>query len=217
MCGRYTFTKNEIGEYRRVWESSGNPIKDLKPRYNIAPTQTAPILIPTERGVELVMAQWSYIPPWSDTRIPKISTFNAKGEGLAKSRLWSAPATKPQPGVRGRCLVLCDGFYEWQKLPGGKQPLWMRQPSGDVFSLAGLYGTWLDRSTGEEIISFTIVTCEPNAMMAQIHHRMAVILDEESERKWLDVSTPWEECAALCKPCAEELLVSEKVSSVAGD
>jgi putative SOS response-associated peptidase YedK len=214
VCGRYTLVKDLAGGYRRIWESSGNEVKDLRPRYNAAPTQTMPILIPTERGVELVLAQWGYIPPWSDTRIPKISTFNAKSEGLAESRLWSAPATKPQPGLRGRCLVLCDGFYEWQKTPGGKQPLRMRRPDGELFSLAGLYGTWLDRSSGEEVLNFTIVTTEPNEFMSRIHHRMAVILDEEGERRWLDAQTPWEECVALCRPCGEDVLVSEKVSTL---
>ena len=179
MCGRYTLSTPaelvaEVVGLEEAWE--------LEPRYNIAPTQQAPIIVVRDsgaRGAEL--ARWGLIPSWAKSPGVGARTINARSESVGETRAF-------RDAFRSRrCLVPADGFFEWQKARGGKQTFHLTLEDGTPFAFAGLYELWRD---AEErwIRSFTILTTEPNSLVAPIHDRMPVILPGAAHGLWLDPS-----------------------------
>lgn len=186
MCGRYTDTKRDKQFLVRMGIEQAEI--DFVPRYNLSPTQQASIVLAGDAGVELHRARWGLIPFWAKDEKIGNSLINARGETVA-----SKPAFRSSFKKR-RCLVLADGFYEWQKTPGGKQPMYIRMTEGKPFAFAGLWDRW------NEIETFSIITVEPNELCAKVHDRMPLILMEEDFPKWLDSRTPIEEVGSLLKP-----------------
>jgi len=152
----------------------------LSPRYNIAPSQSVAVVRQRPgMGIrELVMLQWGLIPHWADDPAIGNRMTNARAETVA---------TKPsfrRPFRTKRCLVVADGFYEWQKTDGGKQPFFIRLANDRPFGMAGLWEHW---DHDDRIIeSCTIVTTEGNELMSPIHDRMPVIIPPEQFEQWLD-------------------------------
>jgi len=177
MCGRFTLTAS--GEVvAEFFDLAGPP--PGTPRYNIAPTQPAPV-IRAEARDRLDWLHWGLIPSWA--KDPQI------GNRMINAR---AETVDAKPAFRGafkhrRCLVVADGFYEWQKQPGQKrkQPYYVRMRDAAPFAFAGLWEHWED-DEGTAIESCVILTTEPNALMKTIHDRMPVILRPEDYAKWLD-------------------------------
>lgn len=153
--------------------------QELQPRYNISPTQ--PIAVVLNEGKNAVeFVNWGLIPSFAN-RV-KMTTFllNARAEGVEKK-----PAFR-SPFKRRRCLVLADGYYEWVKIPRKKEkiPYWIHMKSGKPFMFAGLWDSWTALD-GSEVRTCCFITCEPNELVAQIHHRMGVILHEKDYATWL--------------------------------
>jgi len=181
MCGRYNLraTPQEIAE---IFALVREP--EVVPRFNIAPTQAVPIVRRDSGGHrESAFVRWGLIPSWAKDPTIGASLINARADGIA---------TKPSfrsAFKRRRCLVPADGFYEWQAIPGSKlkQPyaIGLKQPG--TFAFAGLWETWKDPE-GSALETCTIVTTEPNEMMATIHTRMPVILHREDHARWLETS-----------------------------
>ena len=127
---------------------------------------------------------WGLIPHWAKDDSIKKYTLNAKIETIHKK-----PSFRNV--VKKRCLILVDGFYEWKWLDEkgkNKQKYLITLPDNDAFSIGGLYSEWVDKTTGEVIHTYTILTTEANALMSEIHNtkkRMPVILNKEIEQKWL--------------------------------
>jgi putative SOS response-associated peptidase YedK len=210
VCGRYSVTRfSRFAQHLPEidWDALG-----LEENPAACPTQMLPIVLEEDGRPQIALAQWSFIPPWSDTRRPKIATFNAKSEGLSESKLWSVPFSKPKPGQRGRCLVPADSFFEWQKVGAAKQPYRIYRRDGAQLMFAGLYGEWFDREAGRPLLSFTILTCAPNELMAPIHHRMPVILSGDALRTWLSSDAPSADCLAVCCPCDSDQFEAVPVS-----
>ena len=178
MCGRFSFTQPEkvVAE---VFDLSSIPT--LSPRYNIAPTQPVPTILPdSENGKrQLKMLRWGLIPSWAKDMKMGARLINARAETIAEK-----PAFR-SAFKRRRCLVLADGFYEWQQQDGKKQPFYFQLQDGKPFAFAGLWERW-EKGEGEPIESCTIVTTEANQLMRPIHDRMPVILDPENYDRWLD-------------------------------
>lgn len=180
MCGRYTFITPAptIAERFEVTVPA-----ELAPNYNAAPSQRLPVVTNTEPG-RVQLFQWGLVPAWVKDRTTGPQPINARAETLAEK-----PSFR-QLLQRRRCLVLADSFYEWQQTGGSKGPktphrilLQNKQP----YAFAGLWDEWLDRASGEVLPTFTIVTTEPNALMARMHNRMPVILPgRAAELAWLD-------------------------------
>ena len=146
-------------------------------RFNIAPTQTVPIVANRpRRAIEL--ARWGLIPSWVDDPAIGNRLINARGETLA-----AKPAFR-DAFARRRCLVPADGFYEWQRAGKRKQPYFIHKASRRPFALAGLWDRWRSPE-GDWIISFTIVTCAPNPLVAELHDRMPVVVAPEDFDRWL--------------------------------
>jgi putative SOS response-associated peptidase YedK len=179
MCGRYALGKLEwwiLQEMFKLQQAALN----MQPRWNIAPTQDAPIIRHVEDHREAVMARWGLVPHfWSKPLSEmKYSTFNAKSETAA-----STPSFR-DPFRKRRCIVPAIGFYEWTGEKGAKQPWWITAKGQEWFGFAGLW----DRAEieGQRVESFTILTTRPNQEMSQLHSRMPVILRPDHYDLWLD-------------------------------
>ena len=152
----------------------------MQPNYNVAPTQEVPAVVAGNGGGErrLEMLRWGLIPSWADDPGIGARMINARSETVAEK-----PSFRPAFKER-RCLIPADGFYEWQKTNGGKQPHYIRMKNGRPFAFAGLWESW--KGDGNEIRSCTILTTNPNDIAGEIHNRMPVILPPEGYEVWLD-------------------------------
>lgn len=177
MCGRYTLAHPpaELGPLFHV-----TPVA-YEPRYNLAPTQDAPIVRRLADGNrEMLMARWGLLPHWADPDTFKATLFNARSESAAdKPSFRDALRT-------GRCLVPASSFFEWRTEAGGRQPYTIHRRDGRPLALAGLWS--LNARGAEPVLSFAILTTRPNAFLQQLHDRQPVILDPEDFDAWLDPS-----------------------------
>ena len=181
MCGRFTLTVDPA-DLQMMLELGEVPL-DLQPRYNIAPTQPVVAVTSAEnRKVEIF--QWGLIPSWSKDPSMSGRMINARAETLHEKPAYRVPF------ARKRCLILADGFFEWKAQGKGKQPYFIQLASREPFAFAGLWDHWSAPDGGEKL-TCSIITCEPNDLMAEIHNRMPAILDRTSMWDWLDpVASP---------------------------
>jgi putative SOS response-associated peptidase YedK len=210
MCGRYTLTQSG-GAIATAFHLSEVP--KLVPRYNIAPTQPVPAILTatpdSERQFKLLY--WGLIPSWS--KDPKIGSrlINARAETVTEKPSFRA-AFK-----RRRCLIVADGFYEWQRLDTGKQPYYIYvgrdRDDHPPFAFAGLWEHW-ESSEGDEIDSCAILTTKANELMHSIHERMPVILHEADHNVWLDptVQAP-DKLQSLLKPYPSREMTAYPIST----
>lgn len=177
MCGRFTLTADPK-QIRDAFPWITVP-EDLNSRYNIAPSQPVAV-IPNNGRNQLDFYLWGLIPSWA--KDPSIGNrmINARAETLSEKPSFRTAYR------RRRCLILADGFYEWKKQPGSKakQPVYIRLKSQSPFAFGGLWERW-DAPDGSTIFSCTIITTEPNDMVAEIHNRMPLILPAGSYQDWL--------------------------------
>lgn len=194
MCGRYThlLTWSQIVELYRLTLPDGP--KDLKPNYNVAPTQIMPIIRPAGNGRELVMAGWGLVPFWlKPDQLGKqpYSTINARDD-----RIQTAP-TYREPFKKRRCLVPATGWYEWQKIDAKTKRPHHFQPVAKPIAFAGVWDVW--KGDGKDpITSFSIVTTSPAPSTAKYHDRMPVVLEESQFEDWM--RGPPELAAGMMKP-----------------
>jgi putative SOS response-associated peptidase YedK len=175
MCGRFTLRVSPQAVARAFNVAD---VPEFSPRYNIAPTQQVLAIRAHNGERQASFLHWGLIPSWADD--PKIGnrTINARADGVAvKSSFRSA-------FKRSRCLVVADGFYEWKKTGAAKQPYFIRLKKDRPFAFAGLAEHW--HRSDKAIDSCTIITTDPNEMMAEIHDRMPVILSPDDYDLWLD-------------------------------
>ena len=180
MCGRFsqTATPDIIAAQFAVTDP---PL--FQPRYNIAPTQPVATirLNPTSGTRECALLRWGLIPSWAkDSRIGN-QCINAKAETVAEKPAFRSSFAKC------RCLVIADGFYEWKPGLTHKQPFYISLTDRRPFAFAGLWARW-EPAESDPIESCTIITTQPNELVANIHNRMPVILDPTMYEPWLDPS-----------------------------
>ena len=187
MCGRYTDTKRDKQFLVRMGIEQAEI--DFVPRYNLAPTQTASIVACQEDGrPELRRSRWGLIPFWAKDEKIGSSLINARAEDIATKPAFRTSFRKK------RCVVLADGFFEWQKVPRGKQPVYIHFQSSEPFVFGGLWDRWHGLET------FSIITVEPNELLSSVHNRMPLILPPENIQCWLDPKTSSEELTSLLRP-----------------
>ena len=207
MPGRYTQTLNlEIMKKRFGFDSNGIT---LVPRYNIGPDQVAPVVMIEGRKV-LQMMRWGLVPHWARDDAPHRRNINARAETLAEK-----PTFRDSFKNR-RCLVLADGFYEWRgsERKNDKTPFRFTLKGGGPFAFAGLWDKWR-RPDGSTILSFAIITTEPNELISPIHNRMPVILHQEYEELWLDPSfKDTKELSSVLTPYLSDQMDFYEVSTV---
>lgn len=178
MCGRYTITVSIEELMLRYWNLD-TAIPFHHPKYNVAPGQMVTAIIHDGKKNRLGELKWGLVPSWADD--PKMGgkLLNARSETV-----WDKPAFKKLI-QRKRCILPADGFYEWRKDAAGKQPMRIVLRNSSLFSMAGLYDTWV-YPDGQKLSTCTILTTDANELMQPIHHRMPVILKQEDEQAWLD-------------------------------
>jgi len=152
---------------------------DIQPSYNVTPTSTVWIARSNDKNVWLEPVRWGLVARWSKDPSKGPHPINARADTVATSKLF-APLLKKR-----RCLVPCDGFYEWQQSPSGKQPYVIRMKTNEPFFFAGLYDIWHEGEP-DALATFTIITGEPNELVAPIHTRMPVIVKPADYERWLD-------------------------------
>lgn len=177
MCGRFTLrtTGEEVARQFQL-----DLFEELRPRYNVAPTQEVASV--RQRGAgegrELAMLRWGLVPSWAKDLAIGNRMINARAETAAEKPSYRSAFKKR------RCLVLADGYYEWKKTAEGKQPMHMHRADDGVFGFAGLWERW---SKGDgPVESCTIITTAATGGLAEVHDRMPVIVKAENYDAWLD-------------------------------
>ena len=212
MCGRYSFIAPAPTIEQRFDARFTEP---TPPNYNAAPSQRLPI-ITNAAPDQIQLLSWGLVPAWSRDPAGGPKPINARAETLADKPSFRMLL------ARRRCLVLADGFYEWQATPAGKVPHRILLRDEQPFAFAGLWDEWVDRATGELHPTFTIITTEPNELMAGIHNRMPVILPTRAaELAWLADNHRLPDYQQLLQPhdaaTMREYIVGKRVNSPANN
>lgn len=205
MCGRYTLAA-EVEQLQARFQFDA-PVPDYAPSYNIAPSQDVLAVIRDEEANRAGLLRWGLVPSWA--KDPKVGyrMINARAESAAEK-----PSFRRALRQR-RCLVVADGYYEWQRRDKQKIPMYVRLRSREPFAFAGLWERWHgpDDTT---LVTCTILTTEANEWIEPVHHRMPVILDASQEALWLDRSvTEPEALQPLLEPVQADILEAYAVSS----
>ena len=205
MCGRFTLSQTA----EALAQTFHVQIPDFEPQYNIAPTQMvlAVLYNPETKKRTLKQLRWGLIPSWAKDPGMGAKLINARAETVAEK-----PAFRSAIKQR-RCLIVADGFYEWQQQAGKKQPFYFRLQNGQAFGFAGLWEHW--KSSETQISSCTILTTWSNELLQPIHDRMPVILKQQDYDLWLDpqVQTP-EPLQQLLHPYPTEAMTAYPVSTI---
>jgi putative SOS response-associated peptidase YedK len=205
MCGRFslTFTSRDLREYFDL----GNELP-LAPRYNIAPSQNV-ATIRRENGARVLRElHWGLIPFWAKDRKIGYRTINARAETAHKSPSFRAAFRSR------RCLVPANGFYEWDKAGGTRQPYFIHLVDNKPMAFAGLWERWQEKAQDAVVESCTILTTDANDFMARLHNRMPAILQPDDFDLWLDPKVQQvERLRPLLKPAASGILAIYPVSS----
>ncbi len=206
MCGRFTITlaADEVHEQLELGELP----HDWQPRYNVAPSQpVAAVLDAASREVEWL--RWGLIPFWAKDMDIGNRLINARSETVTEK-----PSFR-QAFAQRRCLILADGFYEWQRSKekkGPSVPYHFHRKDRAPFAFAGLWERWRNPEGGE-LRSCTILTTAANGVVAPVHDRMPVMLSGADLWAWLAPGKP-EEHLALLKPYPEDWMDRFPVSPV---
>ena len=218
MCGRFSLTTDSeiLAEHFDLAE-----VPRLEPRYNIAPTQDVAVVRETGGradgraggqtevvGRRLVMMRWGLLPAGGSDPAGGAPLINARSETVMDK-----PSFREAFRHR-RCLVLADGFFEWERVGGRKQPIYFKLRDGMPFAFAGIWERWL-ASDAQPVESCAILTCEPNELVRRVHDRMPVILNEDSRPRWLARSSDAaSDLVPLLQPYPEAEMRSHPVSPV---
>jgi putative SOS response-associated peptidase YedK len=205
MCGRYTLATSEAA-LQAEFGLDEIPA-DYRPRYNIAPGQEVLAVIRDGDRLRAGWLRWGLIPFWAGDPSIGNRMINARAETLA-----TKPAFR-QAFERRRCLILADGFYEWQAQGAAKVPYWIHLEDRRPFAFAGLWDRWRPPE-GEPVVSCTIVTTQATEALRPIHERMPVILPPGARERWLDPEAGQEERIALLRPYAGADLAAHAVTTL---
>jgi putative SOS response-associated peptidase YedK len=176
MCGRFA-QRSDPKRLAREFKVAEMP--DVEARYNIAPTQDVLSVRQAENDREAIFLKWGLIPSWAKDGSMGARFINARSETVEEK-----PAFR-EAFKRRRCLIPADGFYEWQRTEGAKQPFFFQLKDERPFGFAGLWERWQGEG-GQAIESCTILTTEANEVLRPVHDRMPVILHPDDYELWLD-------------------------------
>jgi putative SOS response-associated peptidase YedK len=213
MCGRARLS-SDVSEIKlRFSIPPSQPPPNIAPSWNVAPTDTLPIVRyePKARERRLDLMRWGLVPFWAKDIKVGFANINATAEGIE-----AKPAFREAFRQR-RCLVPVDNFYEWKKTATGKQPFAIALADRKLMALAGVRDSWRS-AAGERIRSFAIITTRPNELCAELHNRMPVVLAPEAWPIWLgeDPAGP-PQLKALLAPYPSEGMICWPVSPRVGN
>lgn len=182
-----------------------NVLRDNRARYNISPTEKLPIITFQDKK-EMKIAKWGLIPFWAKGDKIAARLANARSETIdVKPSFKKAFRTQ-------RCLVPASGFYEWEKVDGPNLPYLVTVKNEPIFSFAGIYDYWINEKK-EQIMTYSVLTTEPNSEIKKIHDRMPVVLPREDEDKWLEPDFPTDELKKLLRPISDKETEMYRVST----
>lgn len=215
MCGRYATTRS-AGDLAALFEAAPDLGADhgpdhgsapdpelgtLAPRYNLAPTDPAPVVrMSRGRGRRVLsVGRWGLLPHWARDRRAAARMINARAETVQTTPAYAAAfATR-------RALVPADGWYEWQRRDGARQAYFLTPRDGSVLALAGLWSRWGDHGQ----LTFSVVTTAAAGDLAGVHARMPLILAPEHWDRWLTGDAHRETARLLRTPPAGVLAALE--------
>jgi putative SOS response-associated peptidase YedK len=204
MCGRFTL-RTPAKDIASLFDL--HEVPDLRPRYNIAPSQPiATVRLNPAKQRELFMLRWGLVPFWADDPKTGYKMINARAETVA-----SKPSFR-RPFQERRCLIIADGYFEWQKTDGKKQPHFFHRKDDRPFAFAGLWEHW--QRADDEIESCAIIVTEANEVQQPIHDRMPVILREDAYDRWLDPDARRQDLESLLIPYPDNDLLHHPVSTI---
>lgn len=209
MCGRFAQTQSGTA----VAEAFQLPVTpELQPRYNIAPSQLVSVVVQSRQTGDRQhhAKKWGLLPGWSRDAKIAYKLINARAETAAEK-----PAFR-QAFQKRRCLIVADGFYEWQPAAKGqnKQPYLIQLKTRALFAFAGLWERWRSPDTDDTVFSCTILTTAANEIMSPIHHRMPVILPPDAYDPWLDSAyNHREQLESLLRPYPSEAMATTVISA----
>lgn len=204
MCGRFALTLPDQS-VRQMFQVRTGPDQKTAPRYNICPTQPVDVCYLDSAGMRAMdRFRWGFSPAWYKTLEDGPLLINARSETIAEKPAFREACRST------RCLIPASGFYEWTAAEGrGKNPWYIHPEGAEAMAMAGIWRVWTGPG-GEEIPTVAIVTCEANARLADIHHRMPVLVDEEDYGLWL--GEDGKGAARLMRPAADDLLTAYRVA-----
>ncbi len=219
MCGRFLSLSNldDLATHLAVDEVATEP---LPRRYNVAPSMEIYAAISHEGRRRLGSLRWGFVPPWAKSLRGGRQPINARVETVATSRMFA------QSFAHRRCLIPADGFYEWRDATdtGPKQPFHLADPDGEPLVFAGIWTSWRDREDADAppVFSTAIVTTEAKGAMADLHHRMPVMLPRQLWDEWAgadadDAPHLLDAVAALGPPELRATAISTRVNNVRND
>jgi putative SOS response-associated peptidase YedK len=178
MCARFSLSEpGRVAERYPGFKSRAS----FPPRFNIAPTQDV-LASRNDGNGDIVALRWGLIPSWAEDPSIGARLINARVETLAEK-----PAFRSAMESR-RCVIFADGFFDWTGTKGKRQPYRFIVDGGAPFVFAGLYERW--RRGDTTLRTCTIITCEPNELVARIHNRMPAILSDDAIETWLHGDVP---------------------------
>ncbi len=192
MCGRYTLTTKNFTKHYGVEQGT----LEFAPSYNIAPTQTVPVVLTLSGERTVTPARWGLVPSWTrDINQMKANLFNARSETAHEKASFKGPLRYK------RAIIPANGFYEWKRAGTRKTPYYLTLAGDKTIGFAGLYDLYND-----ELLSCAILTTAPNELMATLHDRMPVILEPGDYDRWLDPGvTDVDEIRDLLRPYPGEM------------
>ena len=176
MCGRFA----QRTDPKRVAKAFGvTDVPNIEARYNIAPTQNILNIRQVDNDREAVLLKWGLVPSWAKDVSIGMKLINARSETITEKPSFREAFKKR------RCIIPADGFYEWQRKEGRKQPFFFQMKDESPFGFAGLWERW-QGVDGQVIESCTILTTGANKVLQPVHDRMPVILHSDDYDLWLD-------------------------------
>lgn len=210
MCARARLAGDHSEKKIRIFLRDTD-LPNIRPSYNIAPTQDILGITSGKNGRRAHNMHWGIIPKWSKELKMKFPTINARAEDMLEKKTYVPLWSKGQ-----RCLVVFDGFYEWRK--PDKQPFTIYRADGEPLVLAGLYEDWTDKASGEVTRTAAIFTTAANGTMAPLHDRMPVVLEENQWAPYLgEAGAETAAAYAMLRPCPENILKFHAVSKAVGN
>lgn len=208
MCGRFT-QHLSWEEIHRLAGLIGAP-RNLRPRYNIAPTTRIEVMRPAKGGHELLPMRWGLVPFWWKKQLKELpATFNARAETIAEKPMFRS-AFKSR-----RCVIPASGFFEWTGEKGARTPHYFSAPDGRPLALAGLWESAPNPQTLELENSATIIVGPANQWMSRFHDRMPIILDWRDVSAWAMGEDPGALLRAPSEAALQEWVVSPRVNRAA--
>jgi len=215
MCGRMTQI-TDPAEVARIFDADMRVEADdegASPRYNVAPTQPLTVVLQRpDEGRVVEQHRWGLIPSFAKSAREGAKRINARAETVASSPSFRSSF------ARRRCIVPSDGFYEWRRTGGPKQPFFLHPPEDAVLAMAGLWAVWKDPETGLWVPSAAVITTDANRAVSAIHDRMPVLLPQEAWDDWLDPAVNDRDyLLSLLVPAPDDVLATYPISTRVND